>query len=265
MTQVFALHSAYGLATAAAAIDEGLLGEGEGERVLVPFHSTRVPETSAGIATDPALRSLRARFDRVEDLDALLGPLHPSSWEPDDADLPLLERLLTRVWRLDDGEIDLFVQSPQVAPARTLMALFPNARITVVGDGLMTYSAMRVRMPHTVAARIVRVVHADVVPGVRPLVGSPLAVTVPVRGEAFRAALEETDPGRLIPGLDDGTPSVLVLGQYLSALGLMTADEEVALQTALVDRAMDWSPQRIVFKPHPSAPPAFADALRARA
>ncbi len=263
MTQVFALHSAYGLATAVAAIDAGLLGDDE--RVLVPFHSARVPETSRSIAVDPALRSLRARFGRVEDLDALLGPLHPSSWEPADADLPLLERLLTRSWGLGDGDLDLFVQSPQVAPARTLMTLFPNARITVVGDGLMTYSPMRVRLPHTVSARIVRVVHADVVPGVRPLVGSPLAATVPVPVEAFRAALEETDAGEPLPGLDDGAPTVLVLGQYLSALGLMTAEEELALQAALVERAMEWEPQRIAFKPHPSAPPAHTDALRARA
>ena len=54
MTQIFALHSAYGLATAAAAIDEGLLGGG-GDRVLVPFVSARVPEIVSGVGADPAL------------------------------------------------------------------------------------------------------------------------------------------------------------------------------------------------------------------
>ena len=38
MTQLFAMHSAYGLATAAAALDGGLLGD-HGERILVPFVS----------------------------------------------------------------------------------------------------------------------------------------------------------------------------------------------------------------------------------
>lgn len=267
MTRIFALHSAYGLATAAAALDGGLLGAGDGESILVPFHSARVPETSTGIAADPALAALRARFDRVEDLDLLLGPLHPSSWKPAKNDLPVLERLLRRAWSLGEtDDLELFVQSPQVAPSRTLMALFPSARITIVGDGLMTYAPMRVALPHTVSARIGRVVFADVVPGVRPLVASPRVEAVPVPPALFRTALEEAAASTERPtSLADGTATVLVLGQYLSALGLVSAREEVGLQTALIDRATAWKPERIVFKPHPSAPPLVTDAVRRRA
>lgn len=265
MTQLFALHSAYGLATAAAAIDGGLPGDGS-ERLLVPFTSSRVPETAVGIADDPVLSSLRARFDRIEPLEDVLGPQHPSSWEPEEADLPMLERLLVRAWGVDPDDLELFVQSPQVAPARTLMTLFPRARITIVGDGLMTYSPMRVRLPYPVAARIWRVLHADVVPGVRPLVGSPDAELVPVAPERFAAVLRETDEaGRAaVPGTD-GASTVLVLGQYLSALGLMTPAQEIDLQARLVDRAARWAPQRIVFKPHPAAPPLVTTAVRDRA
>ena len=263
MTQLFALHSSYGLATAVAALDEGLLGDDE--RVLVPFHSARVPETSEGIAHTRALAGLRGRFDRVEDLGELLGARHPSSWSPEDDDLPMLSRLLCRAWQVDPRQLELFVQSPQVAPARTLMELFPGAPVTVVGDGLMTYSPMRVRMSHAVAARIGRVVYADVVPGVRPLVGSPAATPVPVRADAFRATLEQTGAGDALDVAADGTPTVLVLGQYLSALGLMSAHDEVALQSRLIDRAMRWQPGRVVFAPHPLAPPLLSDALRDRA
>ena len=266
MTQIYALHSAYGLVTAGAAIDAGLLGDprgGDHERILVPFTSSRVPETAVGIGDDPALHTLRERFDRIEPLEDLLGALHPSSWEPSDADLPLLERLLVRAWRIDPDDLELLVQSPQVPPARTLMTLFPKARITIIGDGLMTYSPMRVDLPLPVTARIERVVHADVVPGVRPLVASPHAELVPVAPAAFAAALRETDAGRS-PG-PDGVPTVLVLGQYLSALGLMPAAEEIDLQKRLIDRAAAWSPQRIVFKPHPAAPPMVTAAVRARA
>lgn len=276
MTQLFALHSAYGLATAAAAIDGGLLGE-RGERLLVPFHSARVPETSVGIVDDPALSTLRGRFDRVEDLDRLLGPLHPHSWQPEPADLPLLRRLLTRAWNLDD-DLEILLQSPQVAPALTLMLMFPHARLTIVGDGLMTYSPMRIALPHTVTARIGRVVHADVVPGVEPLVGSPHAETIPVPPALFGAVLSEVadavpedaqlgqpadsdDPA----SLGAGSSTVLVLGQYLSALGLVSEAEEIALQTAMIDRAAAYSPRSIVFKPHPSAPPLVTDALHDRA
>ncbi|PRB09950.1 polysialyltransferase family glycosyltransferase [Microbacterium sp. MYb62] len=266
MTQIFAVHSAYGLATAAAALDAGLLDPAGGvaERILVPFTSSRVPETAIGLAVDPVLVSLRARFDRIEPLEDLLGPLHPSAWQPADADLPMLERLLARAWHLDPHGLELFVQSPQVAPARTLMTLFPRARITIVGDGLMTYSPMRVRLPYAVAARVERVVHADVVPGVRPLVGSPAAEIVPVPPASFAAVLRETDAGAAdFEG--DGVSTVLVLGQYLSALGLVTPAEEIELQRRLIDRAARWSPQCIVFKPHPAAPPLVTAAVRARA
>ena len=266
MTQIFALHSAYGLATAAAAIDAGLLGPAGGvtERILVPFTSSRVPETMVGIADDPVLRSLRGRFDRIEALEDLLGPLHPSSWEPLEADLPMLERLLARAWRVDARDLELFVQSPQVAPSRTLMMLFPRARITIIGDGLMTYSPMRVRLPYPVSARIERVVHADVVPGVRPLVGSPTAEIVAVAPAAFAAALRETDAGGFAD-LPAEASTVLVLGQYLSALGLVTPSAEIELQQRLIDHAARWSPERIVFKPHPAAPPLVTAAVRARA
>ncbi|MGN7947260.1 polysialyltransferase family glycosyltransferase [Microbacterium sp. 22215] len=268
MTQLFALHSAYGLATAAAALDDGLLGD-HGERILVPFVSSRIPETSVGILADPALATLRDRFDRVEDLDALLGPLHPSSWKPDAADLPLLRRLFTRAWGLDGDDLEVLVQSPQVAPARTLMMLFPHARLTIIGDGLMTYSPMRVRLPHTVTARIGRVVHADVVPGVTPLVGAPTATAVPVSPALFRTVLAETAAGvddtAELESVITGEPTVLVLGQYLSALGLVTESEEVALQTQMIDRAASLHPRHIVFKPHPAAPPRLSDALRDRA
>lgn len=265
MTVLFALHSVYGLATAAAGIDDGLF-EGRGERVLVPFNSARVPETTVGIDAHPQLGSLRARFPRVESLDALLQPRHPSSWDPDDEELPVLRRLLERAWQLDD-DLELCVQSPQVAPARTLMSLFPNARITIIGDGLMTYSPIRVALPRTVTQRVGRVVYADVVPGVEPLVFRETgAERMPVPTARFAAALAETggeDPE--LDDLDDGTPTALVLGQYLAALGLVEQDEEIRMQQQMIDRASDWAPARIVFKPHPSAPPTLTDAVRARA
>ncbi len=37
------------------------------------------------------------------------------------------------------------------------------------------------------------------------------------------------------------------------------------MQGDMIDRAAAWNPQRIVFKPHPSAPPLVTDAVRARA
>ena len=265
MTRLFMLHSAYGLATAAAAIDAGLIDEAH-ENVLLPVNTARIPETTTGIDAQPGLATLRARFARSEALDELLSPRHPSSWKPHAPDLPILRRLLTRVWGLDD-DLELCVQSPQVAPAKTLLALFPNARITIIGDGLMTYSPIRVDLGRTVVERVGRVVYGDVVPGVAPLVFTEAgAARVPVPAVAFRATLAETVvPDDALDALADGTRIALVLGQYLAALGLVDPAEEIAMQQQMIDRAMAWDPARIVFKPHPSAPPAVTSALRQRA
>lgn len=269
--QIFALHSAYGLMTAAAAIDGGLLtGGDEVERILVPMNTAKVPETALDLETVPRLASLRARFDRVEPLNPLLDPLHPTAWQPDAQDLPILERLLRRAWDLGDAPLELFVQSPQVAPATTLMALFSQARLSVIGDGLMTYSPIRTALPRQLTERIHRVVHADVVPGVAPLVFVETgAARVPVPTAEFGRVLceaGEAQPDAALDALvDPAVPTVLVIGQYLSALGLVSADEETALQLRMIDRAADAGARRVVFKPHPAAPPALSDALAERA
>ncbi|QMU96733.1 hypothetical protein FVO59_05495 [Microbacterium esteraromaticum] len=269
--QLFALHSAYGLMTAVAAIDAGLLGSDDDvERILVPMNTATVPETAHDLDLVPRLASLRARFGRVEPLNPLLDPLHPTTWKPDEQDLPLLERLLRRAWGLGDSQLEVFVQSPQVAPARTLMALFSQARLGVIGDGLMTYSPIRDLLPRQLTERITRVVHPDIVPGVAPLVFAETgAARVPVPAEAFGRVLREAGearPDALLEGLvDPEVPTALVLGQYLAALGLVSAAEEGELQARMVDLAADAGARRIVFKPHPSAPPSLADAPAQRA
>ncbi|UWF77501.1 alpha-2,8-polysialyltransferase family protein [Microbacterium neungamense] len=269
MIQLFALHSPYGLMTAAAAIDAGLLGASS-RRILVPMNTAAVPETALDIATAPRYATLRARFDAIQPLNPLVDPRHPTAWTPDPQDLPLLERLFSRAFDLGDAEIELFAQSPQVAPARTLMTMFSRARLGVIGDGLMTYSPTRNRMPRQVTERVARVVYPDVVPGVEPLVFAEAgAARVPVPPEAFGRVLHEA--GEAVPdaALDalagDDRRTGLVIGQYLGALGLVGAAEETALQVAMVERLADAGVERVVFKPHPSAPPALADALAASA
>ncbi|REJ06216.1 hypothetical protein DY023_07010 [Microbacterium bovistercoris] len=267
MIQLFALHSGYGLMTAVAAIDAGLMGDAE--RILVPMNTAKVPETAIDLAGTPRYRTLLSRFDRVEPLNPLIDPWHPTSWRPHEQDLPMHERLFRRAWGLGDDDIELYVQSPQVAPALTLMSLFRDARLGVIGDGLMTYSPIRSRLPRQVTERVARVVHPDVVPGVEPLVFTESgAARMPVPVASFGAALQEVGsaPDRALDVLAaDGRRTALVLGQYLSALRLVSASEETAMQVAMVDRAASAGAERIVFKPHPSAAPGLRDALASRA
>nr|WP_274636337.1 polysialyltransferase family glycosyltransferase [Microbacterium bovistercoris] len=267
MIQLFALHTAYGLMTAVSAIDEGLV-EPADERILVPINSAAVPEIHRGLDEAPHLRPLLSRFDRIEPLTALLSPLHPTGWSPREQELPLLERLFRRAWGLGEEPLHVFVQTPQVAPTRIFLSMFSRATLSIIGDGLMTYSPIRSRMPRSVVERVESVVYADVVPGIEPLLFDQ-AARIPVPAAAFARAIAEVDEATTDAELQllarDPASTALVLGQYLTALEIVSAGEELAMQEEMIDRACDWGVERVVFKPHPSAPPALTDAVRARA
>jgi len=269
MTQLFVVHSAYGLTTAVAAIDEGIIAR-RGRRVLAVANTALVPETSTGPGDAAHVRPLLSRFDDVVSVNDLLAPIPPTQWAPTAEDLPMIERLLRRVWRLDDGPLELFLQSIHVAPALTFARLFSDATITVVSDGLMTFSPVRKRLGHDLTRRVTRVVYGDVVPGVAPLLFAEHgAERMPIPAAALGRVFEEGAAVLNDPALDalaaDAAPTALILGQYLSTLGIVTPSEEQRLHAALLDRTRDWRPDRIVFKPHPSAPVADVDALQEHA
>jgi hypothetical protein len=270
MTQLFVVSTAYGAMAAAAAIDEGLVASDGGERVLIAVNGAPVPELARVFSDSPHLRSVLARFDRIELLSDVIGHILPIAWEPRAQDHPMLERLLRIAWRIDDGPVELFLQSPQVAPATSLASIFAGSRICVLGDGLMTYGPLRSRMPWVMASRVTEVHYVDVVPGVTPVLFSDVGATATaIAPAAFARMLDEVSDAASDSQLDEwaasARPTALVLGQYLAALELVTVDEEERMQREMVERAAGLGAERVVFKAHPSAPPASVDGPRAAA
>lgn len=260
MTQVFVLNSAYGLMTAVSAIDAGIIPPGD--RVLVAVNTAIIPEAARSIAEEAGLAPLRDRFDRVIDLNALVAPVRPVHWHVRPEDAPALARLLSAAWALGDT-VELYVQSPQAAPAREFVDIFPGSQIHIIGDGLMTYSPIRNRWPRVVTDRIGGVVYADTVAGVEPLLFAETAsARLPVPVEALRRVIAEVaDSAAAESDLVSGDRPVLVLGQYLAALRLISSEEEQAMQRDMIDAARRWDPSEIVFKPHPSSTPDVIDHL----
>ncbi|MFS0865997.1 polysialyltransferase family glycosyltransferase [Microbacterium sp. 179-B 1A2 NHS] len=269
MTQVFVVNSAYGLMTAVAAMDAGVIGTPADGRVLVTVNAAIIPEAAEAIGEASHLATLRSRFDRVVDLNELLAPERPPHWRIGHGDAPILERLLRTAWGLGSAPVELFLQSPQVAPSRVFLDLFPGAAVTVLGDGLMTYSPIRSRWPQWAARRVVGVVYADTVPGLAPLLFAETgAPRMPVPVDALRRVVAEVAERSADADLDHlqrFERPALVLGQYLAALKLVSAAEERDMQERMIDRALEWSPSGIVFKPHPSSAPALIDDLRSHA
>ncbi|MTE19376.1 hypothetical protein F0L17_09595 [Streptomyces sp. TRM43335] len=267
---MFEVSTLYGAATLAAALDAGLFGPRHRTlRVLLVSNNAEVPETASRLDEMRGWHRLAARFDRVVDWNDTIRPHHPSTWNPAGGDAPLWERMFRASWRLGDGPIDLVVESVHVSPARALATVFADASLHVYADGLMSYGPTREKLPQTTACRIQRLLHLDLVPGLRPLLLTEYGVPSElVPNDVFRTVLDELDDASPadgdgeLPGPDDeGAPTAVLLGQYLAALGILTVDEEEALHERMLRGAAAAGHRSVLFKPHPTAPARYSKVL----
>lgn len=264
-TQIFEASTLYGLATLNAAIRSGLFdADSNGRRILVCSNNAATPEAVAELTESPSFARLAEPFTEVVSYNAAIEPLHPSEWTPTEAEMPLWERYFRGLWQLGDEPVQLIVESIQVSPAQALCWCFPQASIDVYADGLMSYGPTRNRILSEIGSRIDRLLHLDLVPGLTPL----LLDEFPIRRQlidtaAFTEVLAELAADAPLPATT--APSALLLGQYLSPLGLISIGEEEQLHTQLLESAVAKGFRSIVFKPHPTAPAELAGPMLARA
>ncbi|GAA2074679.1 alpha-2,8-polysialyltransferase family protein [Streptomyces albiaxialis] len=267
-TQIFFASTLYGAATLAAALDADCFGPAD-NRLLLVSNNAPSPETAPPLDEMPGFERLRDRFDRVVSWNDAIRPFHPGGWSPRSDDVPMWERYLRMLWNLGDGpedEVELAVESIQVDPALALARLFPDAPVDVYADGLMSYGPTRNKLDPLVGTRVRRLLYLELVPGLSPLLLSEFGVTsevVPAR--AFTAVLAEIaqDAPPSVTEAPEG--SALLLGQYLSALNILSPEEEEQLHVRMLRGAAGRGHRRIVFKPHPVAPARFSRALEKEA
>ncbi|MFC9390197.1 polysialyltransferase family glycosyltransferase [Streptomyces venezuelae] len=262
-TQIFCASTLYGAVTLAAALDSGAFGPAD-RRVLLVTNNAAVPETTPALDSAEGFERLRGRFDSVLSWNETISPLHPGGWTPRPSDLPLLQRHLRKLWDLADDRVELALESLQVTPALAIAQLLPDAPITVYADGLMSYGPTRNKIDPLIGGRVGRLLHLDLVPGLAPLLLAEFgAVPEAVPTEAFTSCVDEL-AGPAAPAAPGDGPALL-LGQYLAALGLVTAAEEEELHLRMVRGAVARGHRSLVFKPHPTAPDAWTKTLAAEA
>ncbi|MFG3203448.1 alpha-2,8-polysialyltransferase family protein [Streptomyces sp. NPDC048192] len=262
-TQIFQASTLYGTATLAAALDSGCFRPAD-RRILLVCNNAATPETTPALDEAPGFERLRDRFDEVISYNETIFPFHPGGWTPRVDDLPLWERFLRHEWRLADDDVELAVESIQVNPALGLAQIFTGAPVTVYADGLMSYGPTRNKIDPLVGTRVDRVLHLDLVPGLKPLLLTEFGVPgelVPTA--AFTKVLAELAPvGDELPEAEE---PALLLGQYLSALEILTAEQEEQLHVRMLKGAAALGHTKVVFKPHPSAPARFTRLLEQEA
>ncbi|MFF9057538.1 polysialyltransferase family glycosyltransferase [Streptomyces sp. NPDC014882] len=263
-TQIFCASTLYGVATLAAALDSGGFPAAD-RRLLLVCNNTTTPETTPALDEMPGFAPLRDRFDAVLSWNAAISPFHPGAWAPRPDDAPLLERYLRLLWGLGDDRVELVLESIQVNPAQAIAQVFPGAPVDVYADGLMSYGPTRNKLDPLIGTRVRRLLHLDLVPGLVPLLLTEFGVparTVPTSG--FLKVLGEVGEAVAdLPALPDG--AALLLGQYLSALDILTVEEEEDLHVRMMRGAVARGHRAVVFKPHPTAPARYSRVLEAEA
>ncbi|MGY6025520.1 alpha-2,8-polysialyltransferase family protein [Streptomyces spinosirectus] len=268
-TRIFCVSTLYGAATLAAAIDSDCFQERDGQeparRLLLVFNNSATPEVTPPVDEMPGFEPLRGRFDAIVSWNEAIRPFHPGSWTPRSDDVPLFERYLRMLWDLGEDRVELVLESIQVAPALSVAQLFTDAPVEVYADGLMSYGPTRNKLDPLVGTRVRRLLHLDLVPGLTPTLLTEFGVPAQVLPtEAFLKVMGElTSSVPELPVLPDD--SALLLGQYLSALGILSPEEEEDLHVRMMRGAVERGHRAIVFKPHPTAPARYSRALETEA
>ncbi|MEU3053446.1 polysialyltransferase family glycosyltransferase [Streptomyces griseus] len=267
-TQIFQVSTLYGAASLAAALDAGQFGRAtDSHRILLVSNNAAVPETALRLEEMRGYGPLAARFDAVVDWNEAISPHHPSGWGPRSEETVLWQRAFRLAWDIaPDAPVDLAVESIQVNPARALAAIFSESAVHVYADGLMSYGPTRNRLPQSIACRIRRVLHLDLVTGVRPLLLAEAGVEPElVPDDAFRAVLSEiaaaAEGDKGLAAAEAAAPTAMLLGQYLAALTILTPEEEEDLHIRMLRGAARAGHTSILFKPHPTAPARYSRAL----
>ncbi|MEV8532078.1 alpha-2,8-polysialyltransferase family protein [Streptomyces sp. NPDC051211] len=271
MTQIFAASTLYGAMTVAAAIDAGQFGPPGGrERILLVCNNVDIPEVSTPLHRMHGANSVVSRFTRIVYWNELIAPYHPSMWGPRGEDLLLWRTMLGEKMRLAPGPLELIVESIQVKPAQTLCQIFSDATVTVYADGVMSYGPTRNDLHRDIHARISRVLYLDLIPQLVPMLLTEYRIpSQPVDTRAVlglmseltrecRPLLDAAIPPHM---LQRGQETAVLLGQYLSALNILSEEEEEQLHLRMFEAAVGMGFRSVIFKPHPSAPSNLADTL----
>ncbi|MEV6259680.1 polysialyltransferase family glycosyltransferase [Streptomyces sp. NPDC051784] len=267
-TQLFFACSQYAAATVTAAIRAGQFGpRDEHRRILVVSDCSYAPEVGTPLDRMDGFECLRPEFDEVLSWNEFLHPFHPVGWFPREQDTLLWERNLRLAWDLGDGPVEIACESIQANPSNALAKIFSESPVHVYADGLMSYGPTRSKIDPLIGTRVQRLLHLDLVPGLRPLLLSEFDVEAEIvpTAEFLKVLTELADAAPAFStGAGQDAPALL-LGQYLSAIEILTPAEEENLHVRMLRGAVALGHRNIVFKPHPSAPAGWSRVLEEEA
>ncbi|WP_298967030.1 polysialyltransferase family glycosyltransferase [uncultured Roseibium sp.] len=203
-------------------------------------------------------------------LNELIAPLHPHKWTSPGSDIQRFSyrNVFSRsIGVRSKDKIELLVESIQIPPAKTLCELFSRENIFIYSDGLMTFGPTRNRLPANIGSRIKKVFYLDLIPGLKPNLLREFGVTTTALNcDRLLELINSISQLRLSKDSSknfDGCP--VVLGQYISGLGLCTNEEEIDLYFQAIKKSFELGGRkRVFFKPHPTFSSGLLHRLEAK-
>ncbi len=261
--EIYEASSLFQVVALCAAIDSGVVSDPGRLRTLVLCTNAPAPELAAPLEESQIVAEASSRFTYVVSLNTLLYPLAPRDFSPRARDMSWVRPLLSSYLGVGPGaDVVLYLESLQSDPGLALARVFWDSKIVVHADGLMVYGPSRTRFPASITQRVSGILYPQFVPGLEPLLlreASPRHIPLPLED------LKATVAGFLTEVTEapvPGEPYALVLGQYLSALGVLEPAEEYELSARMIAYAHERTELLVVFKPHPSAPEPVLWRLR---
>lgn len=267
-TQIFQASTLYQAISLAAGIKAGHFGPASTRRLLLVANNSMAPELTTDLDDMLGAAPVIAAFDSVVSWNDAIWPHHPKTFGVSPTDSIGYNRRLRADWDLGSDDVELVVESLPGDPAGCLTSIFHDSPIMVHSDGLMSYGPIRKPLGRAQYQRLTGVYYPDLVPGLRPVqLSEHRPAYIRLEREDFRAMFADVAQS-ILPtlrehGLDRPIPgTALLLGQYLSAISLVSPEEELALQKAMVRRAVEAGARHILFKPHPTATRAAVTTLK---
>lgn len=199
------------------------------------------------------------KFSNVVYLNDLIFPYHPRKLKKEGSLLgsELLKKSICPV----EPEFVL-TQSIQAPPASFLVELFSFSKIMIYADGLQVFSPTRVDLPDKVLKRICNVFYVDLLRQTTPLLLKEAEPLYEVVSKENIIKTCETFQKNLNVELIEGK-SVLILGQYLTELGFVSAETEELWYKEIIKKLYKENGDDYVyiFKPHPGCSPEISRKL----
>lgn len=238
----------YGLFIANTILDSKLIHYDNA--YLIISDNTKSPEVNQSlINTINKYDILTKNFKEIVYLNDIIYPLHPSQLNLREENINSIQRIKKMIGC--EYFKTLLLESIQVSPSKYIAEIYFESDICIYSDGVMVYAPTRFDLENSILNRISKVFFIELVHNIKPLL---LIEANPVYISISSKKIKEYF-AKLYNIISSDKKKIIVVGQYLADLDLISADDEGELYSKILEKEISiyGNNYDFVFRPHPSS------------